>query len=50
VGHGNPAMTRYDNEAVKQAINALPQGNMLLESKTGKTIEEKHKEVIALLN
>ncbi len=54
VGHGNPAMTRHyvhiDNEAVKQAINALPQGNLLPESKTSKSIEEKHKEAIALLN
>ena len=54
VGHGNPAMTRHyvhiDNEAVKQAINALPQGNLLSESKTGKSIEEKHKEALALLN
>ena len=39
-----------DNEAVKQAINAQPQGNILSESKTGKSIEEKHKEAIALLN
>ena len=50
VGHGNPAMTRHyihiGEESVKQAINALPQGN--IENK--KTTEEKNQEAIALLN
>jgi len=52
VGHGNPAITRHyihiGEESVKQAINALPQGNLLSESK--KTAEEKNKEISTLLN
>lgn len=52
VGHGNPAMTRHyihiGEESVKQAINALPQGNLLPEPK--KTIDDRVKEVIELLN
>ncbi|MDD5728138.1 MAG: site-specific integrase [Victivallales bacterium] len=52
VGHGNPAITRHyihiGEESVKQAINALPQGNLLPESKI--TIDDKVKDVIELLN
>ncbi len=52
VGHGNPAITRHyihiGEESVKQAINALPQGNLLSGAK--KTTEEKNQEAIALLN
>jgi hypothetical protein len=52
VGHGNPAITRHyihiGEESIKQAINALPQGNLLPESQG--TIDEKAKEVVALLN
>jgi integrase len=54
VGHGNPAITRHyihiGEESVKQAINALPQGNLLSESKNKKTAEEKNSEIVALLN
>jgi len=53
VGHGNPAMTRHyihiGEESVKQAINALPQGNMLSGAKKEKTTEEKNQEAIVLL-
>jgi len=52
VGHGNPAITRHyihiGEESVKQAINALPQGNLLPES--GRTSDDKIKEAITLLN
>ena len=54
VGHGNPAITRHyihiGEESVKQAINALPQGNLLPESKNKKTAEEKNREISTLLN
>lgn len=55
VGHGNPAMTRHyvhiGDEAVKQAINALPQGKHLLDDTAlEKTDSQKIKEAIALLN
>jgi integrase len=52
VGHGNPAITRHyihiGEESVKQAISALPQGNLLPESE--RTTNDKVKEVIELLN
>jgi integrase len=52
VGHGNPAITRHyihiGEESVRQAIDALPQGNLLTESK--RTLDEKVKEVTDLLN
>jgi integrase len=54
VGHGNPAITRHyihiGEESVKQAINALPQVNLLPESENKKTAEEKNREIITLLN
>ncbi len=53
VGHGNPAITRHyihiGEESVKQAINALPQGNLLPESKNKKNAEEKNQEISTLL-
>jgi integrase len=55
VGHGNPAMTRHyvhiGDEAVKQAINALPQGQHLLaDNAPEKPDSQKIKEAVALLN
>lgn len=54
VGHGNPAITRHyihiGEESVKQAINALPQGNLLPESENKKNAEEKNREISTLLN
>lgn len=54
VGHGNPAITRHyihiGEESVKQAINALPQGNLLPESENKKNAKEKNREISTLLN
>jgi integrase len=53
VGHGNPAITRHyihiGEESVKQAINALPQGNLLPESKKEKTDSQKIAKIRNLL-
>ena len=54
VGHGNPAITRHyihiGEESVKQAISALPQRNLLPESKKVETADSKIKEAVILLN
>jgi len=54
VGHSNPSMTRHYThiglESAKKAINALPQGNQLLDKTSEKTDSQKFKEITDILN
>ena len=53
VGHGNPAITRHyihiGEDSVRQAINALPQGEQLPKKGDTKTAEEKIQNIIELI-